>query len=73
MRDFLQPFTRSLTGKLVLAISVLTLLGTSIALFATIRTERKNSMADAISYITSFVELMEKSIHYDMLSVRRDG
>jgi len=72
MLGFLQPFTRSLTGKLVLAISVLTLLGTSIALFATIRTERKNSMADAISYISSFVELMEKSIHYDMLSLKRE-
>jgi len=72
MLGFIQRFTGSLTGKLVLAISVLTLLGTSIALFATIRTEKKNSMGDALSYISSFVELMVKSIHYDMLTVRRE-
>ena len=72
MLDFLQRYTRSLAGRLVIAISLLTLLGTSIALFATIRTEKKNSMADALSFISSFVELMRESIHYDMLMVRRE-
>jgi len=72
MLGFLQRYARSLTGKLVIAISLLTLLGTSIALFATIKTEKKNSMADALSYISSFVDLMRKSIHYDMLMVRRE-
>jgi two-component system NtrC family sensor kinase len=73
MPGFLHRITRSLTGKLVIAISVLTVLGTSISLFTTIRTEKKNSMADALSYITSFSELMRKSIRYDMLTVRRES
>jgi hypothetical protein len=47
--------------------------GPSISLFTTIRTEKKNSMADALSYITSFSELMRKSIRYDMLTVRRES
>ena len=72
MPGFLHRITRSLTGKLVIAISVLILLGTSISLFTTILTEKKNSMADALSYITSFSELMRKSIRYDMLTFRRE-
>jgi two-component system NtrC family sensor kinase len=73
MPGFLHRITRSLAGKLVITISVLTVLGTSISLFTTIRTEKKNSMTDALSYITSFSELMRKSIHYDMLTVRRES
>jgi hypothetical protein len=73
MPGFLHRITRSLTGKLVIAISVLTVLGTSISLFTTVWTEKKNSMADALSYITSFSELMRKSIRYDMLTVRRES
>ena len=72
MPGFLHRITRSLTGKLVIAISVLTVLGTSISLFTTIQTEKKNSMADALLYITTFSELMRKSIRYDMLTVRRE-
>ena len=72
MLGLLQRFAKSITGKLVIAISVLTLLGTSIALFTTIRTERKNSMTDALAYISTFAELMKKSIHHDMLTVRRE-
>jgi two-component system NtrC family sensor kinase len=72
MKSFLYRITRSLTGKLVIAISLLILLGTSISLFTTIRNEKKNLMADALSYMTSFSELMRKSIHYDMLNVRQE-
>ena len=72
MPFFLYRITRSLTGKLVIAISVLTVLGTSISLFTTMQTERKNSMADALSYTSTFAELMRKSIRYDMLTVRPD-
>jgi two-component system NtrC family sensor kinase len=46
--------------------------GTFISLHTTIQTEKKNSMVDAISYITTFSELMRKSIHYDMLTFRRE-
>ncbi len=72
MSGFLQRITRSLTSKLVIAISVLTVLGTSISLFTTIRTEKKNSMADALSYTSAFAELMRKSLRYDMLTARRE-
>ena len=72
MKGFLHRITRSLTGKLVISISLLTLVGTFISLHTTIQTEKKNSMVDAISYITTFSELMRKSIHYDMLTFRRE-
>ena len=71
MKGFLHRITRSLTGKLVISISLLTLVGTFISLLTTIQTEKKNSMGDAVSYITTFSELMRKSIHYDMLTFRR--
>jgi len=71
MQDFLHRIIQSLTGKLVISISLLTLVGTFISLFITIQTEKRNSMVDAISHITSSSELILKSIHYDMLTFRR--
>lgn len=65
----LHRLTRSITGKLVIAISLFTILGTSLSLFTTIQAEKKNSMADALTYITSFSDLMRKSIRHDMMKV----
>jgi len=67
MSGMLYRLTHSVTGKLVIAISLFTILGTSISLITTIRAERKNSMDDALSYITSFSDLMRKSIRHDMM------
>ncbi len=69
MSGMLHRLTRSITGKLVITICLFTILGTSISLFTTIRAEKKNSMADALSYITSFSDLMRKSIRHDMMKV----
>jgi two-component system NtrC family sensor kinase len=69
MSGMLHRLTRSITGKLVIAISLFTILGTSVSLFTTIRAEKKNSMADALSYINSFSDLMRKSIRHDMMKV----
>jgi two-component system NtrC family sensor kinase len=69
MSGMLHRLTRSITGKLVIAISLFTILGTSLSLFTTIRAEKKNSMADALSYINSFSDLMRKSIRHDMMKV----
>ena len=69
MKGKLVRLSRSITGKLVIAISLFTILGTSISLFTTIQAEKKNSMADAIGFITSFSELMRKSIRHDMINV----
>jgi signal transduction histidine kinase len=69
MSGILHRLTRSITGKLVIVISLFTILGTSLSLFTTIRAEKKNSMADALTYITSFSDLMRKSIRHDMMNV----
>ena len=69
MSGMLHRLTRSITGKLVIAISLFTILGTSLSLFTTIRAEKKNSMTDALTYITSFSDLMRKSIRHDMMNV----
>jgi len=72
LSGFFRRLTGSIPGKLVVAISLFTILGTSISLFTTIRAEKKNSMSDALSYITSFSDLMRKSIKHDMVKVRPD-
>ncbi|MFC1845083.1 PAS domain-containing sensor histidine kinase [Thermodesulfobacteriota bacterium] len=69
MSGTIHRLTRSITGKLVLTISLFTILGTSISLFTTIQAEKKNSMDDALTYITSFSDLMRKSIRHDMMKV----
>jgi len=69
MSGTIHRLTRSITGKLVLIISLCTILGTSISLITTIRAEKKNSMDDALTYITSFSDLMRKSIRHDMMKV----
>ena len=69
MPGMLHRLTRSVTGKLVIAISLFTILGTSVSLFTTIRAEKKNSMTDALTYIASFSDLMRKSIRHDMMKV----
>jgi len=69
MTGILYRLTHSITGKLVIAISLFSILGTSLSLFTTIQAEKKNSMADALAYITSFSDLMRKSIRHDMVKV----
>ena len=72
MKGMLFRLAHSITGKLVIAISFFTVLGTSLSLFTTIQAEKNNSMADALAYITSFSDLMRKSIHHDMMKVSPD-
>ena len=69
MKGMLYRLTNSITGKLVIAITFFTILGTSLSLLTTIKAEKRNSMADALAYITSFSDLMRKSIHHDMMKV----
>jgi len=73
MSGKLYRLTHSVTGKLVIAISLFIILGTSISLITTIRAERKNSMDDALAYISSFSDLMRKSIRHDMMKVRPEA
>ena len=69
MKGLLYRLSHSVTWKLVITISLFTVLGTSLALFTSIHAEKKNAMTDALAYITSFSDLMRKSIHYDMMKV----
>jgi two-component system NtrC family sensor kinase len=73
MPKHIHRINSSLTGKLVIAISVLILLGTSLSMFAIIRAEEKNSMSDTLAHLSSFAEMMRKSLRYDMLTGRREG
>jgi two-component system, NtrC family, sensor kinase len=72
MKGLLYRLSHSITGKLVITISLFTILGTSLALFTSIRAEKKSAMTDALAYITSFSDLMRKSIHHDMMKVSPD-
>ena len=73
MARFINHITSSLTGKLVIAISALIILGTSLSMFTVVRAEKKNSMSDALSYVNTFAELIRKSIRFNMLTARREG
>jgi two-component system NtrC family sensor kinase len=69
MSGMIHRLTRSITGKLVITITLFTIIGTSVSLITTIRAEKKNSMDDALTYIASFSDLMRKSIRHDMIKV----
>lgn len=72
MLKMLQFIERSLTTKVVVAVSILILAGGGLLWYTSIQTEKKISMDDALVYISSFSELMKKSVRYDMLTNKRE-
>ena len=64
---------RSLTAKLVIAISLFVLFGSGLIWLKSILGQRKALMQDALDRVISFSDLTQKSLHYDMLTSDRDA
>jgi len=72
MWNVFDPAQKSLTIKLVIAVSGLILFCGFLLWLLDIHRETKNSMQDALSFIASLSEITKQSISYDMLTVKRD-
>jgi len=66
-RNLLQRVNRSLTLKLVIAISLFMFIGSAVIWLSAILNQRQALMEEAISRLASFADLTQKSIHHDML------
>ena len=64
---------RSLTAKLVIAISLFVLFGSGLIWLKSILGQRRALMQDALDRVISFSDLTQKSLHYDMLTSDRDA
>lgn len=73
MREFIGRMTKSISGKLIITIGLLFLLGCGISWYALISSERSTLMGNAIDYTASYVDLIQRSVHHSMLSVHREA
>jgi two-component system NtrC family sensor kinase len=64
--------TESLTGKLVLVLGLLILLGSGSFWYMSIRAEKKNLMDNTAAFVSSFSETVKRSVRHDMLMFQRE-
>lgn len=72
MKKGIRSINESLTFKLVAAISIIFILGSSLVWFVAIRSQQKQYMADALSFVISYSEVTKRSVRHDMLAGRMD-
>ncbi|MGD0283196.1 MAG: HAMP domain-containing protein, partial [Dissulfurispiraceae bacterium] len=63
--------TESLFGKLIIIFALLLISGSGIFLFISSRADKKNLMDNSVALITSFSEMIHRSINHDMLRNNR--
>lgn len=66
MSRSLSLITKSLAGKLILAISLLIIIGGGISWYALINAGKKNLLNNAVKYTASYSDLIKKSTRYSM-------
>jgi two-component system NtrC family sensor kinase len=69
---FFHRVTESLTGKLVSVLGLLILVGGGAFWCSSIRTDEKNLMENTIAFVSSFSEVVKRSIRYDMMLFQRE-
>lgn len=69
---FISRLQESLTGKLVVVLGVVIFLGSGVFWYVSVRTDEKNLMDNALAFITSYSEVVKRSIRHDMMLFRRD-
>lgn len=62
----------SLTGKLVVVLGFAIILGSGVFWYVSVRTDERNLMDNAVSFISSYSEVVKRSIRHDMMLFRRD-
>jgi diguanylate cyclase (GGDEF)-like protein/PAS domain S-box-containing protein len=73
MTGFISRIARSISGKLITTVSLLVLLGCGVSWYALITSERNTLMKNAVDDTASYSDLIQKSIHYAMLSAHRES
>lgn len=66
-------FTRSLTGKLIITIGLIIIIGGGISWYILIGNGKKTLVDNAIQYTASYSEQVKKSTHYSMLTYHREA
>lgn len=72
MRNLLLSPGKSLTGKLVIAITLMVITGSLLSWYISQRSEHKDLLNNALSYTSSLSDIVKKSLRYDMLTFQRD-
>jgi len=65
--NYFDRLAGSLAGKLVVIIGLLILSGSGIFWYASIRADKRDLMDNSVAFISSFSEMIDRSIRYDML------
>ncbi len=73
MKKRLALISRSLAAKLIIAITLLILIGGGISWYALIRSGRKNLVNEAARDASSYSELIKKGIRFSMLTNNREA
>jgi two-component system NtrC family sensor kinase len=73
MPNLFGRITGSLTGKLVVVLGLLILVGSGIFWDITVRTDKKHLMDNTVAFVSSFSEVMKKSVRSDMLFFNREA
>lgn len=69
----LQRLGRSLTAKIVLTLGALVIAGGSAFWYISVQNDRKNLMENTLAFVSSFSEVVKKSIRNDMLLFHREN
>jgi signal transduction histidine kinase len=70
--NFVDRLAGSLAGKLLIIFGLLILSGSGILWYISIRADKKDLMDNTVTFISSFSEMIDRSIRYDMLLNRRN-
>ncbi|SPP99736.1 hypothetical protein NBG4_110039 [Candidatus Sulfobium mesophilum] len=70
--NFATGIAGSLTAKIVIILGLLITVGGGIFWYISIRTDEKNLMDNTITFMSSFSEVVKKSVRNDMLPYRRE-
>lgn len=72
MSNFFKRIAGSLTGKLVVVLGALILIGSAIFWYTSIQADKKHLMDNTVAFVSSFSEVMKKSVRSDMLLFQRE-
>lgn len=70
-KHFLHRISGSLTAKIALALGALIMAGGSAFWYVSVQNDKKNLMENTIAFVSSFSEVVKKSIRNDMLYLHR--
>lgn len=73
IKNPLSRITKSLAGKLIIAIGLLIIIGGGIPWYVLIETSKKNLMDKAVKYTAAYSDLVKKGTRYSMLTYHREA